>query len=553
MTPLPERAHRDAVIVGGGPAGAAAARLLALWGRRVLLLESTRSGRPGLAESLPPSARKLLDVLRLTDAVEAAGFVRGRGNTIWWPGSDRRRIRFPDGPGWQVERPVFDDLLLGLAREAGAEVRRGAAVERVEAGDGRVRYRTPAGERAAAGRRSIRSRFVLDCSGRAGVLASDGLRLREGAPPTTALIGAWRRPGGWRLDDPSHTLVEGYEDGWAWSVPVSPEVRYVTAMVDPDETSVRRDAGLEGMYRAELEKTGRLAALLEGARPEAPPRACSATPYTARRFGGAGFLLVGDAASFIDPLSSYGLKKALASAWLAAVVVNTLLDEPKLEDEALAFYGRREREVFRSYAQRAASFYARGASVHEHPFWARRARAPGTVRAEAPDAGLTAAPWGDGAEAGGSAPGPADAGATGLGGPAGARVEALRGDPDVLSAFEALRSAERVRLELTRPAELVRSPAVRGRKLELEDRLVTPSFPDGVRYLRDVDLVGLVRTVVAAPPSEADVPGLYERYRRAVGPVILPDFLGALSVLASEGIVENRARERPRAGKVARR
>lgn len=500
----------EVIVAGGGPAGAAAARLLALWGRRVLLFTRSSGSRGTLAESLPPSIRKLFDTLRITSAIEGAGFQRTRGNTVWWTRTDERVLEFPDGSGWQVERRRFDALLLELAAEAGAHVYRRATVQEVDVESGRPEVRVRSPDPAPAGRHC--APYVLDCSGRAGILASHDLRIRTDAPRTNALVGAWRRPGGWGLPDESHTLVEGYRDGWAWSIPVDSEVRYFTAMVDPAVTDLRSERGLETMYRRELDKTSRLARLLADAEPAVPAWACGATPYSARLFAGPGFLLVGDAASFIDPLSSYGVKKALASAWLAAVVVNTLLDDPELEEEALGFFERREREAYASYVDQSTEFYAEGNSVHDHPFWSRRATGPG----------------GGGDER--SIPS--------AGGP-GADVEALRTDPRVLRAFEGLRGASEVSLRPAGPSTLVRAPAVQGRRLVLEDRLRTPSYPGGVRYVRDVDLVALTRLATTAGDGEADVPGLYDRYRRISGPVPLPDFLGALSVLLAEDVLEN--------------
>ncbi|HMD34879.1 MAG TPA: FAD-dependent monooxygenase, partial [Vicinamibacterales bacterium] len=120
----------DVVVVGGGPAGAAVARLLASWGRTVRVLAPPIDRARGLAESLPPSTRKLLAEIGILDAVDAAGFLRATGNTSWWA-SQEPRVETFDTPGYQIFRPDFDPLMLDSARRAGADVR-SAIVRRVE-------------------------------------------------------------------------------------------------------------------------------------------------------------------------------------------------------------------------------------------------------------------------------------------------------------------------------------------------------------------------------------------------------------------------------------
>ena len=116
--------HSIAVgIVGGGPAGAAAARLLATWGHSVQLLTKTVDRSRSLGESLPPSCRELFDLLGATAAIDTAGFLASSGNTVWWGDETTRTACFADGStGLQVVRHDLDALLLGLAAEAGARV-----------------------------------------------------------------------------------------------------------------------------------------------------------------------------------------------------------------------------------------------------------------------------------------------------------------------------------------------------------------------------------------------------------------------------------------------
>ena len=342
----------DAVVIGGGPAGAAAARLLASWGHSVRLLAGTADRSHSLGESLPPSCRKLCDLLGVTAAIDGAGFLASTGNTVWWAEGEVRTAAFADGAtGWQVVRHDLDALLLRLAADAGADVLDGALVRAVQLApdhgqpgpaSATVEYVTEGQRRQAV---VVEASFVLDCSGRAGVVARRGFRIPDAGQTTLALTAIWTQPDGWDVDDPSHTLVETYGDGWAWSVPVTATRRYVTVMVDPRVTDSGSARALGARYEREIGKTAALRRLLDGATRDTPAWGCDASLYHAQTCGGPGVLLVGDAASFIDPLSSYGVKKALASAWLASVVVHTSLTNASLAGVALDLFNAREQEM----------------------------------------------------------------------------------------------------------------------------------------------------------------------------------------------------------------
>jgi flavin-dependent dehydrogenase len=109
------------------------------------------------------------------------------------------------------------------------------------------------------------------------------------------------------------------------------------------------------VYRAEVAKVRPFVSLLVDATLEDGPWGADASGYDASRYAGPGFLLVGDAASFIDPLSSFGVKKALASAWVAAVATHTSISRPAMSDDALRFHDRRERAVVRAIGCRPRS------------------------------------------------------------------------------------------------------------------------------------------------------------------------------------------------------
>ena len=430
--------------------------LLAKWGHAVRVITRSPVSR-GLAVSLPPSCAKLFDAIGVSDAIERAGFMRSTGNTVWWGGGEGRVEQFEAGDlGWQLDVDALANVLLSEAIDAGVTV-----------------------EHATA--RELPSGFVLDCTGRTGVIArAKKLREFDEGPRTVALVGIWWRDGGWPVQDDSHTLIESYEDGWMWSVPSAPGLRHIAAMVDPQRSALARDGSSAEVYRAEIAKTRVFRELTGDASMIEGPRGFDASQYRATAYAGKRWLLVGDAGSFIDPLSSAGVKKALASAWLAAVAVHTAVTRPSMRAEAFKFFSAREDEIEQHLWRQSRSFLAAAAGSHPRPFWDDRADDPGERPAE---------------------------------------VE------DVRRALEDLRSRDAWQPRISAAISIQPRPIVRGHEIVREPHVVSPGQPRGVRYIRAIDMVALVELA----PSTRQVPELYENYVQRMGSVPLTDFLFAVA------------------------
>jgi hypothetical protein len=231
--------------------------------------------------------------------------------------------------------------------------------------------------------------------------------------------------------------------------------------------------------------------LVDGAALVDGPAGWDASMYHATRYVDGNVLLVGDAASFIDPVSSVGIKKALASGWLAAVAVHTSLRRPALSDVALGFFAAREAEVYDSLKALTDRVIADAASGHSHPFWSDRIDLEPAVERRSSAAGEREA--------------------------AAAAFARLRREP----ILQVCRSPE---------ARIEERPAVSGTEVVLEPRLVRDDDPRGVRYAFDVDLIGLLELA----PLHTSVPELHSAYNQRYSAVALPDFLAALSTALAQ-------------------
>ena len=512
MNPSPQ-----VLILGGGPSGAAAAHLLAQWGVEAVVVERSPDADPtaqSLAESLPPSTRKVLAATGLLGVVEAGGFLANSGNTALWGGEGRRDDFAGGAAGFHILRSRFDSLLRGAAAEAGAEIVRGVARLPEPGADGegwRVEVALDGGKRV-----EMHPRWILDCTGRAGLLARR-YRVLESEAPTLAVVRRYRNDRGWQNVEATHALVESFERGWAWSVPTSETERHVAVMLDPQLHAVMEGAAdLSAAFEAEIANTALMHSITTPAVSVGDAWAVTASMYTSSRFAVDRALLVGDAASFADPMSSYGVKKALASAWLAAVTVHTAIRTRELAETAADFYGGREQAMYESLREGLATQVAgtrlggEGAGVAdtEDAFWDRRAR----WLADQPEA------------------------ATEANSPDGPSAEALRDDPEVRAAFHALRlGSGRLRVGRRDTAD---RPLVIGNRIRLAPALVTPRFPGGVRYFRDVDLLRVVHLATGS----ANPGALYESYcewaaREDLPPVDLANFIGVVALLVADGVL----------------
>lgn len=363
----------DVIVIGGGPAGATAAGLLAKAGRSVLVLEKERFPRYHIGESLVPGVMPVLEELGVRETVEGAGFLHKHGTTLRW-GAERElwTIHFNEAGPWdyafEVKRAEFDNALLTHARLLGAVVTEEATVTDVVFEDGRCVGVTYVEDRHGP-ETTVRARYVLDASGQAKLLGRRDNLVQWHEDLRNIAIWTYFQ-GGTQLPgiDRGNILTEYHDDGWVWVIPfgdgtrsvgfVSPYDVYSSSRMTPDE-----------YFRSRLAVAPEAGRLLAGAVRVAGYRTTKDWSYSCRRFSGPGYLIAGDAAAFVDPLFSTGVMLAMKSAAVGAHAIDAILSDASSEAGCQRAYERSYRDFFDTVVSFVRYFYdARRKRVD---YWAR--------------------------------------------------------------------------------------------------------------------------------------------------------------------------------------
>ncbi|UXY14855.1 FAD-dependent monooxygenase [Chitiniphilus purpureus] len=362
----------DVAIAGGGPAGAAAAIVLARAGLRVLLAEA-RAGAalmaPRIGEGLPPSARPLLQELGVLDAVQADGHRTSPGTLACWGAASPHANDFLyqlHGTGWQLDRVRFDARLRETAAAAGARLIAPARLHLRQAADGSSPHLL---DMQAGGTpvRTVQAQWLIDASGRNATLARalGAVRIRH----DRLLAFHQRLASATAIDRDGRTWVEAVEEGWWYSVLLPSGERLIALLCDADAD--RRRALLGGGLWQALAGAPHLHRWCHahGYRPIG--RACGADACSQMldRAAGRRWLAAGDAALAFDPLSSKGIATALYGGMQAA---HALLAALAGDIEAPARFGTHLHHIHAIYRQQLTQFYALETRWPDSAFWSPR-------------------------------------------------------------------------------------------------------------------------------------------------------------------------------------
>jgi len=345
----------DVAVIGGGPAGSTAAAMLARMGHKVIVLEKDRHPRFHIGESLLPMNLPLFERLGVMEKVREIG--------VFKPGADfeadnergyntyafARALGNSPPHAYQVWRQDFDKMLYDHARECGADAREGHEVRQVVQQSPReslIEVGTDTGETYR-----IRARYVMDASGRDAFLSSKKKLKRKNDEHQSAAIfghflGAQRRHG----EDAGNISIYRFEHGWMWMIPLPGGVMSIGAVCRPAYLKQRKGRKVEFLLEtlrmnAELWQRVERAELIGN-----EVRVTGNYSYDSTCMGGPGWVLIGDAFAFLDPVFSSGVYLAMSGAEQAVAVVDESLRHPQREAQLLRRLERRQRRGMRRFA-----------------------------------------------------------------------------------------------------------------------------------------------------------------------------------------------------------
>ena len=349
--PEQERYDADVIIIGGGPAGATLGTLLGRDGHDVLILEKDIHPRDHIGESLIPSTNLIFNEIGFLEKLNDAGFEHKPGTA--WNGPRSQIWKFVEVPLFEfplegnphpwtfnVERDAMDAMLIRHAHDHGAKVLQGVKVSDVLFEEGRA-----VGVRAKVAdgwERDLRAKVVVDASGRRNLMATRLKMKRKDRNFNQFCIYSWfrnvKRPPerlrGWSL-----FYFVGLNQAWGWQFPLRDGKESVGVVVDKGDFQ-KSGVDHDEFFNSLVKRSRQFDYVMKDAERIRPYWVEGDYSYKVDRYSGPGWLMIGDALRFVDPIFSSGVDVALFSAFYA---YESILESWRTGDEQKPFDAFHER------------------------------------------------------------------------------------------------------------------------------------------------------------------------------------------------------------------
>lgn len=355
------------VIAGGGPAGASAAIALCNLGIDCMVINNGKKGSFTPGESLAPNTIIALQQLEADHILQSADHISYTGNEVVW-GSDEARSRYffnePFGNGWHLDRCLFEQQLLAVATERGADWQEGWRISEVKRAGNKMHVSCTGNNNTVM---QIECDWVLDCTGRASVVARKlGVRKQTIDRLAAFCFVLEQAPG--PLSGIS--FIESVNDGWWYAAPVSNDKIVVNFMTDSDQHDVKKYALEEWIFQ-KLHQARHLPQHVQITHASQILQAQIRTATTSflEKAVGTGWISAGDALCSYDPLTSFGITAAIANGYRAASVIK---DCTNGNGNAMRNYISIQQEIFNKSMAMLLQQYRLEGRWNNYAFWQRR-------------------------------------------------------------------------------------------------------------------------------------------------------------------------------------